>query len=327
MFILCMLLVPARGGMEGGPLSASLCVTECLHSFGKPRNKASHQEGQADLAPVQGAAVRQAAASLSAQGRRRSFFWKRQFHHIGRRPFANLVILEIRLLQHRYPAVCTRISSRCRHHAGKEALRGTATSGTSTGKGLIDKCNTQNLTVRKAQLVQRQTVLFVCLIVRYTVGSRWIEINKDAASTHKHKHELIIPTPSLNSTIPAQVRREEHKALGKKVLPPLFWSSPLSGLLMNKYVQMFAAFSVSASFSSLKHHAGWTGADRGGKQLFWWIVFSPPLFSADYRHMMTAAQHNAGRKKSLRLYKNTVTRCAQLCRQSNPCVVLSLVMR
>lgn len=35
-------------------------------------------------------------------------------------------------------------------HAGKEALRDTATSKTSTEKSLIDKCDAQNITVREA---------------------------------------------------------------------------------------------------------------------------------------------------------------------------------
>lgn len=143
---------------------------------------------------------------------------------------------------------------------------------------------TQHNSWKSSQLVKTQTVLFVCLIVRYTVGSCWIEVNKDAASAHKNKHELIIPTSLLNSTIPAHVRREEHKALVvKRCFLPCF------DLL---------SFWVSASFSSLKQHAGWTWADRGGRLLFWWFVFSPPLFSGDYRHMMTAAQHNAGGKVS-----------------------------
>lgn len=61
-------------------------------------------------------------------------------------------------------------------------------------------------------------------------------------------------------------------------------------LIMNKYAQMFAASSVSASFSSFKQHAGWRQADRGGcccGSLFWGF-FSPP-----YRRMIKAAQHNA----------------------------------
>lgn len=136
--------------------------------------------------------------------------------------------------------------------------------------------------------------------MQYTVrstGSRRIEINKDAPSAHKQRHELIIATSLLSSTIPAQVRREDVKALAVKScsLPcfDLLLSAVSSWINMCKCLQHLE---FSAGFSSLKQHAGWTRADRGGC-CFGGLFFSPPLFSGDYRHMMTAAQHNAGKKK------------------------------
>lgn len=93
---------------------------------------------------------------------------------------------------------------------------------------------------------------------------------------------------------------------------------------MNKYVQMFAASSVSARFSSFKQHAGWRQADRGGcccGGLFWEVFFPP------YRRMIKAAQHNAEKhnvKKALQGPFDTLTH-AQQCRQNNTRVVYSLV--
>lgn len=62
---------------------------------------------------------------------------------------------------------------------------------------------------------------------------------------------------------------------------------------------------------------------------FFYVFFSPPLFSVDYRRMMTAAQHNKRKKytkkESLRLYKNRLTHCVQQRRQNNTRVVHSLV--
>lgn len=77
-------------------------------------------------------------------------------------------------------------------------------------------------------------------------------------------------------------------------------------------------------------------AGRQRRLLLWRFVFfflcfffSPPLFSVDYRRMMTAAQHNKRKKhtkkESLRLYKNRLTHCVQQRRQNNTRVVHSLV--
>lgn len=129
------------------------------------------------------------------------------------------------------------------------------------------RCTKRNNSSKSSQLVKK-TNSFVCLfnsaIHREPIGSRWIEINKDAANAHKHQHELIIPTSLLNSTIPAQVRRAELKALVvKRCSLPCFdlLSAVSSWINMCKCLQRLE---FCASFSSLKQRAGWTRADRGG---------------------------------------------------------------
>lgn len=185
---------------------------------------------------------------------------------------------------------------------------------------MIDKWYAPNIPARKAHS-KKTTNNFDCFIMWYTVsplnGPHWIEINKDAANSHKHKHELIIPTSLLNGTIPTQVRRKELKVLVLKrcFLPPfdLLLSAVSSWINMCKCLQHLQLLQALALLNSMQD---------GGRQTEEAVVLVVCFFHLLCFQKITDTwwqQHNIMQKKSLRLYKNSVTRCAQQCRQYMCC--------